>query len=514
MHAGCATDCNMKSFLLYISILLFSCCFIQQAWAQSNQTLSNGETTAPVNFPGTGCTYLWVNNAPGIGLPASGIGNISPFTVINNGSTPVKATITATPEPTGFAYIANYGDGTVSVINTASNSVVSTIPVQAQLIGIGVNTNFDRMVVANSGANTMEVVNTVNNGVTQDLPVGSAPYGVLESPDGLREYVANSGSGNVSVFNAVTSALIATVLVGNKPQGLAISPDGTRLYVTNTGSATISVINTVVNEVTATINLSISPFGITISADGKMIYVTDNGSPGVVVAISTESNSVVSTIPVGKNPAGITVKADNSVVYVANSGSNNVSVISTTSVVNTKSNSVVTTIPVSESPFGLAVSPDGSFLCVANAGSDDVSIINTATNAVTASITVGSQPDSFGNFLTANVSGCEGQPLTFTITVNPSQAQVTKQFLSMPNTFTPNGDGINDTWNVKALSFYVNCSVDIFDRWGNRVFSSIGYTVPWDGTYKGTALPPGTYYYIIKLNNGLDPLSGFVTIIR
>ena len=86
--------------------------------------------------------------------------------------------------------------------------------------------------------------------------------------------------------------------------------------------------------------------------------------------------------------------------------------------------------------------------------------------------------------------------------------------LFIPNTFTPNGDGINDTWNIKNLVFYTNCSVNVYNRYGELVYSSIGYGVPWDGKYNGTNLPQGTYYYIINLNNGSKVLSGNVTIIR
>jgi gliding motility-associated-like protein len=84
----------------------------------------------------------------------------------------------------------------------------------------------------------------------------------------------------------------------------------------------------------------------------------------------------------------------------------------------------------------------------------------------------------------------------------------------IPNTFTPNGDGINDTWNIKYLNSYMNCLVNIFDRYGQNVFTSIGYGIPWDGTYRGSKLPVGTYYYLIDLKTGYKLLSGFVAIIR
>jgi gliding motility-associated-like protein len=86
--------------------------------------------------------------------------------------------------------------------------------------------------------------------------------------------------------------------------------------------------------------------------------------------------------------------------------------------------------------------------------------------------------------------------------------------LSIPNTFTPNGDGINDTWVIGALDYYPGCTVNIFNRWGRKLFSSIGYAIPWDGKYNGANLTSGTYYYVIDPRNGKTVISGWVTIIR
>ena len=84
----------------------------------------------------------------------------------------------------------------------------------------------------------------------------------------------------------------------------------------------------------------------------------------------------------------------------------------------------------------------------------------------------------------------------------------------MPTAFTPNGDGVNDTWNIKYLDQYPNATVEVFNRYGERVYFSNKYPVPWDGTYKGANLPAGTYYYIINPNSGRKALSGYVAIIR
>jgi gliding motility-associated-like protein len=88
------------------------------------------------------------------------------------------------------------------------------------------------------------------------------------------------------------------------------------------------------------------------------------------------------------------------------------------------------------------------------------------------------------------------------------------KFPEIPNSFTPNSDGINDTWNIKYLSSYPNNKVDVYNRYGEKVYSSIGYASPWDGRYKGADLPTGTYYYIINPLNGRNTISGSVTIIR
>jgi gliding motility-associated-like protein len=86
--------------------------------------------------------------------------------------------------------------------------------------------------------------------------------------------------------------------------------------------------------------------------------------------------------------------------------------------------------------------------------------------------------------------------------------------LTIPNTFTPNGDGINDLWDIKNLKDYPAALVEIFDRYGQLVYQSLGYYKPWDGTLNGKRLPSGTYYYIIKLNSESKPLSGYVVILR
>ena len=84
----------------------------------------------------------------------------------------------------------------------------------------------------------------------------------------------------------------------------------------------------------------------------------------------------------------------------------------------------------------------------------------------------------------------------------------------IPNTFSPNGDGINDKWVIKYLDTYPGGTVEIFNRYGQLIFRSVGYGVPWDGTVNGKQVPIGTYYYIVDPKNGRKIMSGYVDVIR
>ncbi|MCK4630150.1 MAG: gliding motility-associated C-terminal domain-containing protein, partial [Bacteroidales bacterium] len=89
------------------------------------------------------------------------------------------------------------------------------------------------------------------------------------------------------------------------------------------------------------------------------------------------------------------------------------------------------------------------------------------------------------------------------------------QCLEIPTAFSPNGDGINDYWQIGLIELYPKAVIEIFNRWGKIVFKSEnGYDPPWYGTYKGRSLPVDSYYYFIDLQNGTKPLDGHVTIVK
>ncbi|WP_295802117.1 gliding motility-associated C-terminal domain-containing protein [Mucilaginibacter sp.] len=110
-------------------------------------------------------------------------------------------------------------------------------------------------------------------------------------------------------------------------------------------------------------------------------------------------------------------------------------------------------------------------------------------------------------FVTQLTGTCESPRAEVKITVGLST-------LDIANAFTPNGDGVNDYWKISNIESYPGALVQVFSRYGQKVFESKGYTKPFDGTMNGKKLPPGVYYYVINLNTNCNVLSGSLTLIR
>jgi gliding motility-associated-like protein len=128
---------------------------------------------------------------------------------------------------------------------------------------------------------------------------------------------------------------------------------------------------------------------------------------------------------------------------------------------------------------------------------DDPSLLNPVTRAP-ASITY--------TFHVVSQADCGESTSTVEVTVLPK--------LIVPNTISPNGDGINDLWTIDALESYTGAEVTIYNRQGQQLYHSFGYPKPWNGTYNGKPLPVGTYYYIIDLKEQLPKISGWLFVVR
>ena len=392
----------------------------------------------------------------------------------------------------------------------------------AEPVGCAPNSaNYPCVYVANSRDGTVSVINATTGTViaTDTVTVGLAPEGVAVTPNNASVYVANSGDGTVSVIDTATSTVVATVQLQNFPCQIAITPDGAFAYVTElpgdpapkhehrgagahvprsskplaTGPAFVEVIDTATNTIVGSIANLNAPSAVAIGPNGANAYVADQCGPNenpCVEVVSTSNNQIVTTVPIPAatpfSEGSIAVTPDGSLVCVAvgvNNGdftdlaiafittSNNtllaplldtqtVSGISfygfaTTPsgflyaaaynpdgvyLINPASQKLVETIQAGAGPAGAALSPDGASVYVTDAGAvgaigDTVSVINAKTNSVTSTITVGNDPQGVaGMQLPAAV--LSPAPLNFGSTTQP---QLVGTSASLPVTLTNSG---------------------------------------------------------------------------
>ena len=86
--------------------------------------------------------------------------------------------------------------------------------------------------------------------------------------------------------------------------------------------------------------------------------------------------------------------------------------------------------------------------------------------------------------------------------------------IKIPVVVTPDGNGENEAFEIENREALNIESVEIYNRWGNKVFEADYSFESWDGTFKSNPSPNGTYYYIIKLSGDSEVLSGYFTLMR
>ncbi len=254
----------------------------------------------------------------------------------------------------------------------------------------------ERVYVANTSANTVSVIDSVTNNVISTVPVGQNPgYKIAVSPDGSKVYVPNITDGTVSVIEAQSNSVVTTISVGGEADDIAIKSDGSQVYVANLSNTLVQVINTQTDAVDQTIDVGDTTKCLLMTPDGSRLYVADFTNNAISV-VNTSSNTISSVITgFGKDPCGMAITPDNSKLYVSTydsqTGAHAVAVI------NANTNALITTVPMN-TLSGLAMSPDGSKVYVVNdnccgGGNGTVTVLDTQTNGVIATITVGLTPN-------------------------------------------------------------------------------------------------------------------------
>lgn len=291
-------------------------------------------------------------------------------------------------------------------------------------------------------------------------------------------------------------------------QGGGFAPQSPNLLIANTqfsdaGTYVITVVNAAGCTLTETVQLVVNPKvtaavasnnvsicegdNVQLSASGGSTY---KWSPAVGLSNADIANPVAS-------PAGTTTYT----VTVSNaSGCTDVAQV----VVNVTNKPVVKAGNDQKMTEGQTITLNGSvdnraatYYWTPSAGLSDPNSLHPTANPT--------------EDITYTLHAATGAPCNFSVT-DDVFIRVYKKVV-VPNTFTPNGDGVNDTWNITALETYPESYTQVFNRLGRVVYQSRGYTKPWDGKMNGSPLPEGTYYYKIELKPG-TVLAGWIAIVR
>lgn len=308
------------------------------------------------------------------------------FTIIASGIFTNSAHASTNPR----VYVTNDTDGTVSVINSNTNAVITTITVGQFPRGAVVSPDGSRVYVSNFtdccsvNPGSVSVIDTSSYTVIATIPVGNNPTGITITPDGSHVYVANYGfgaeNGSVSVINTATNTVTTTITVPPGPWNMAMSNNGTRLYVSSASSNAISVIDTGTNAVLSTISVPNSPAGMVLNPSGSRLFVANQS----VSVIDTATNAILTTIPTDPSTGLLAINSTGTRVYA----SANDKVL----VVDAINNVLITSIPMTPVPGQLAILPDDSKVYVPIDNTNTTSVIDTASNTVTASVIVGTNP--------------------------------------------------------------------------------------------------------------------------
>jgi YVTN family beta-propeller protein len=347
-----------------------------------------------------------------------------------------SATVAASPD-SGTVYVASQGSpiagqygmgGGLTVINATTSTTEATIAVGTGPDDLVVSPDGRTLYVSNFGAGsdttpltlptvpgTVSVVDTATNSVRHTITVGLAPDAIAVSPDGRAIYVSNFQGDSVSVINTATETVTQTIPVDDEPTGIAVSPDGETLYATTYDGVheVLSLVNLSAGSVTATVPLSgdysawyAGSSNIAVSPDGHHVYVgTETGFGGGLYVIDTSTDTASTPVPDPSNPSApvcardVTISRDGNWLYADCNGQ--------VSVVNLADDSVATTIDHdsgSTQSWGVAGMSEGPSGSVYVAGGNDLHVL-TPDPALTAAPAAPLQVTAAPNTTTLASSG-------------------------------------------------------------------------------------------------------------
>jgi YVTN family beta-propeller protein len=313
--------------------------------------------------------------------------------------------LAVSPDGTMLA-LPNTGTSRAGAFDQSTATQLANIPVGSMLFGsqlyleyggAAVSADGSRAYVTNYASNNVSVIDTATKRVLTSVPAGSSPVGVVVSPDGSKAYVANSYSNTVTVINTnMFTTKTISMPQNTYPSSIAIAPDGKHVYLAGdnvipdfgTARCYIFVMDTGTNQVTASIRIPY-PMAVAASPDGTKVYAV--GGSTTLYTISTATNTITATLQLENGGAiqpitsGIAVTPDGTKVFADDAFGNNVYEVDATQ------NKLLGTIKAGTVSGIMAVTPDGSQLWVGDYMGTAVTVVDVATFTVSNTIPLGNQ---------------------------------------------------------------------------------------------------------------------------
>ena len=283
------------------------------------------------------------------------------------------------------AYVGNFSDNTVSVVDLAAGAVVATIPVSAGPHGMVAAPDGRTVYMTGDGSSNLDAIDTAADRVKKTVEIGKSPHGLAISPDGRTLLAAVYGEDKIVFMDTATLAPVGSVAVP-KPHTIAIRPDGAVAYVASQepGKFALVVVDLASKQVARSVPLEKTPRDLEFGFDGKALYFTQAGVNSVQV-LDPATDRIVAQIPTGASPhiAGVYRGAPAGTAVVQGPGE--------LLLFDPATNAPLRTIAVGKQPHWIAVVSGGARAIVTNEGSNDVAIVDLATGE-TRKIAVGKAP--------------------------------------------------------------------------------------------------------------------------
>jgi len=283
------------------------------------------------------------------------------------------------------AYVGNFKDATVSVIDTGTQAVVATVPVAAGPHGMAVTPDGRTVYVSGDASSDVSVIDTSTDRAESRIEVGKSPHGLAMMPDGRMLLAAVYADDRVAFIDTSTRAVVGTAPVG-KPHTIAIRPDGAVAYVASQepGKFALVVIDLGARSVARSIALDKPPRDLEFTPDGGALYFTLAGVNAVQV-LDPRTDKVVAQVATGVSPHLAVLFRGAPAATAVVQGPGEILLF------DPSTHAALRTIAVGKQPHWIAGTPGGKQVYVTNEGSNDVTVVDLATGE-TKSVPVGNAP--------------------------------------------------------------------------------------------------------------------------